>query len=61
MLVGQQWLKDIGYGDIDEVDDDDSGDLEPKLAPWHLSKNFVQASQVRGLNVAPIIYFLNCM
>ncbi|KNC99319.1 uncharacterized protein SPPG_05569 [Spizellomyces punctatus DAOM BR117] len=53
MLTGQQRLRDIGYSDIgmDEENDDEeiNTDIEVQLAPWTLTKNFVQASQNKSM------------
>jgi transcription initiation factor TFIID subunit 1, fungi type len=49
MLVGEQWLRDAGYAaSLDysvQDDDDDSLDIEVQLAPWTITRNFLQASQ----------------
>jgi hypothetical protein len=61
MLAGQQWLRDAGYaatslGDDDDGDEEDEGtkskesmDIEIQLAPWVITRNFVQASGGKGL------------
>ncbi|KAI9092172.1 hypothetical protein DFS34DRAFT_633941 [Phlyctochytrium arcticum] len=53
MQTGQQRLRDIGYSDIGADDDNDeeeiNADIEVQLAPWTLTKNFVQASQNKSM------------
>lgn len=54
MMVGQQRLKDSGYGNLvfneNEVEgDEESGDIEVMLAPWTTSKNFILAAQNKGM------------
>ncbi len=51
MLVGEQWLRDAGYAanlDFGGADEDDEGTIESevKMAPWTVSRNFLQAVQV---------------
>lgn len=50
MLVGEQWLRDSGYAaSLDyaaEDEDEDSVDIEVQLAPWTITHNFLQSSQV---------------
>ena len=49
-MVGEQRLRDIGYGNIDFKEDgnedDSNADIEIQLAPWTITKNFVMATQV---------------
>ena len=54
MQVGQQYLRDAGFGgdDGDEDDDDKEGQgqsVEQELAPWKTSKNFLNASQGKAM------------
>lgn len=53
MLVGQQRLEDAGYAQneiINELDDGESTlDIEIQLAPWITTKNFVLATQGKGM------------
>ncbi|ORX43423.1 hypothetical protein BCR36DRAFT_361137 [Piromyces finnis] len=53
MLVGQQRLEDAGYAQneiINELDDGESSlDIEIQLAPWITTKNFVLATQGKGM------------
>lgn len=54
-LVGQQRLKDAGYG-ADDYKEEEGGedeeshhDLEVQLAPWIITKNFVIAASGKGM------------
>ena len=52
--VGKQYLKDIGLSRMntqnDQEDEDRQGiSTEEQLAPWHLSRNFIQATKDRGM------------
>jgi len=54
MLVGQQRLEDAGYAQneiINELDDggESALDIEIQLAPWITTKNFVLATQGKGM------------
>jgi transcription initiation factor TFIID subunit 1 len=60
MLAGQQHLEDAGYGVSSEKQDDDGNeekdlslDIEEQLAPWIVTRNFINATQV-----TPSICFL---
>ena len=61
-MVGQQRLRDAGYGDEvmqgeeepeKELEKDEEVDLEVALAPWTITKNFVLAQRVRIQPVSP--------
>ncbi|KAJ3051789.1 hypothetical protein HK097_007193 [Rhizophlyctis rosea] len=58
MMVGQQRLRDAGYGDEvmqgeeepdKDVEKDEEVDLEVALAPWTITKNFVLAQRGKGM------------
>ncbi|KAI8812169.1 hypothetical protein BJ742DRAFT_795086 [Cladochytrium replicatum] len=57
MQVGEQRLRDAGYGSSlpvgEGADDDDAAggtnEIEVELAPWTTTKNFVMASQGKGM------------
>lgn len=55
MQVGQQYLKDAGFGeeedDLEKVDDVEEKDqsFEKQLAPWNLSKTFLQAAAGKAM------------
>lgn len=53
MMVGQQHLLDAGYGREEDENDDDEGkegqSLEQQLAPWHTSRNFLNATQGKAM------------
>lgn len=55
MCVGEQWLRDSGYSanlDFDEDNEDEEmkegTDIEVQLAPWVITRNFLQAAAVRS-------------
>ncbi|KAJ8324904.1 hypothetical protein O5D80_006435 [Batrachochytrium dendrobatidis] len=53
-LVGQQRLRDAGYGNDDLLDlqneeDESTLDIEVQLAPWVTTKNFVIAASGKGM------------
>lgn len=51
--VGLQHLQDAGYGkDAEESDEDDGKEgqsLEQQLAPWHTTRNFINATQGKAM------------
>lgn len=51
--VGLQHLQDAGYGkdaeDIDEDDGKEGQSLEQELAPWHTTRNFLNATQGKAM------------
>lgn len=50
MQVGQQHLEDSGYGKtVDDDRDDDGMSLEEQLAPWNISRNFINAIQGKAM------------
>lgn len=54
MLVGQRHLLDLGYGkageeDVIQEEDESKMDIEQLLAPWIVTKNFLQASQSKAM------------
>lgn len=53
MQVGQQYLYDAGFQQDELEDEDDAKDkeqsLEKQLAPWNLSKNFLQAAAGKAM------------
>ncbi|ODQ66812.1 hypothetical protein NADFUDRAFT_11137, partial [Nadsonia fulvescens var. elongata DSM 6958] len=52
MQVGQQHLEDSGYGktvDDDDVEDQDGMSLEEQLAPWNITRNFINATQGKAM------------
>lgn len=52
MQVGQQHLEDSGYGktvDDDPKEDEDGESLEEQLAPWNISRNFINAIQGKAM------------
>lgn len=51
MQVGQQHLEDSGYGKTvdDDRDDQDGMSLEEQLAPWNISRNFINAIQGKAM------------
>lgn len=55
MMVGQQRLKDSGYGNLvfnendNPENEEESTDIEVMLAPWTTSKNFILAAQNKGM------------
>lgn len=51
MQVGQQHLEDSGYGKTveDDKDDQDVMSLEEQLAPWNVSRNFINAIQGKAM------------
>ncbi|KAJ3408580.1 hypothetical protein HDV05_004941 [Chytridiales sp. JEL 0842] len=52
-LAGEQRLRDIGYVNMDfnneNEEDDATADIEVRLAPWTTTKNFVMATQGKGM------------
>ena len=49
MYVGEQYLHDAGFaGDDDEDKDDEDGAYEQKMAPWRVTKNFIQSIQEKA-------------
>lgn len=46
MFTGQRHLEDLGYEVTDERNESRAIQLEEQLAPWLLSKNFIEARQV---------------
>ncbi|KAJ3189184.1 hypothetical protein HDU85_002809 [Gaertneriomyces sp. JEL0708] len=53
-MVGQQRLRDIGYSDVglgeeENEEEEMDADVEVQLAPWTLTKNFIQASQNKSM------------
>ncbi|KAI1375424.1 hypothetical protein F4677DRAFT_422775 [Hypoxylon crocopeplum] len=52
MQVGQQMLSNAGYDSKDKGEEDDEGAEEPliaKMAPWELTKNFIDASAGKAM------------
>ena len=52
MQVGQQKLHDAGYGKDEDGDDDgekEGQSIEQQLAPWYLSRNFLNAAQGKAM------------
>lgn len=52
MLVGEQHLKDSGYSkqvDEEEDDNDEGASIEEQLAPWNISRNFINAIQGKAM------------
>lgn len=51
MQVGQQYLHDAGIQDDNDEDDDnkEGQNLEQQLAPWHTSRNFLNATQGKAM------------
>lgn len=51
MQVGQQHLEDAGYGKTvdDDIDDHDGMSIEEQLAPWNISRNFINATQGKAM------------
>lgn len=57
MLVGEQWLRDAGYAAPTVKDEDEEGDgggdegmdIEVQLAPWNITRNFLQATSGKGM------------
>ena len=52
--IGLRHLQDAGYGrDTEDSDEDDDGkegqSLEQQLAPWHTTKNFINATQGKAM------------
>lgn len=50
MQVGQQHLEDAGYGKT-IIDDREEGEdsIEEQLAPWHITRNFINATQGKAM------------
>ncbi|KAJ3102902.1 hypothetical protein HDU97_000215 [Phlyctochytrium planicorne] len=52
-MVGEQRLRDIGYSNLDFKDendeDDTTADIEVQMAPWTTTKNFIMATQGKGM------------
>lgn len=52
MFVGEQHLKDSGYSkqvDEEEDDNDEGASIEEQLAPWNISRNFINAIQGKAM------------
>lgn len=51
MQVGQQYLHDAGLQDDNDEEDDakEGQNLEQQLAPWHTSRNFINATQGKAM------------
>ncbi|KAI8070905.1 hypothetical protein BC940DRAFT_294725 [Gongronella butleri] len=50
MLVGERHLQDLGYGDVnDDEDGDVKLEVEQQLAPWFITRNFINASQGKAM------------
>ncbi|KAK9471353.1 uncharacterized protein V1510DRAFT_368042 [Dipodascopsis tothii] len=49
MQVGQQFLEDAGYGNAENEDDHEGMSTEEKLAPWIVSRNFINATQGKAM------------
>lgn len=52
MQVGQQHLEDSGYGktiDDDSVEDQDGMSIEEQIAPWNVTRNFINATQGKAM------------
>lgn len=52
--VGKQYLKDIGLSKMDTENDQEDEDrqgmsIEEQLAPWHISRNFIEATKEKGM------------
>lgn len=47
MQVGQQHLEDAGYNKT--VDDEEEGSVEEQLAPWNITRNFINATQGKAM------------
>ncbi|KAI9320110.1 hypothetical protein BX666DRAFT_1919330 [Dichotomocladium elegans] len=53
MLVGERHLQDLGYGDVEDIDENGEGDskleVEQQLAPWFATRNFINATQGKAM------------
>lgn len=51
MQVGQQHLEDSGYGKTidDEEEDQDGMSIEEQMAPWNVTRNFINATQGKAM------------
>lgn len=53
MLVGERHLQDLGYGDVNDDDENGEGDskleVEQQLAPWFATRNFINATQGKAM------------
>jgi hypothetical protein len=51
MQVGQQHLEDAGYGKTvdDDKEDQDGMGIEEQLAPWNITRNFINATQGKAM------------
>lgn len=53
MQVGQQYLRDSGFGGEDDEDEDEKEEthqsIDHQLAPWRSTKNFLNASQGKAM------------
>ncbi|ORX49457.1 hypothetical protein DM01DRAFT_1338131 [Hesseltinella vesiculosa] len=53
MLVGERHLQDLGYSNVNEDDDSGENDMklevEQQLAPWFITRNFINASQGKAM------------
>lgn len=49
MQVGQQHLEDAGYSKTVEEDEEEGGSIEEQLAPWNITRNFINATQGKAM------------
>ncbi|CAN6656879.1 transcription initiation factor TFIID subunit 1 [Trichomonascus vanleenenianus] len=51
MQVGQQHLEDAGYGKSveDDKEDEEGMSIEEQLAPWNITRNFINATQGKAM------------
>lgn len=50
MQVGRQRLEDAGYAKtVEQDEDDESGSIEEQLAPWNVTRNFINATQGKAM------------
>lgn len=49
MQVGQQHLEDAGYGKTVVDDEEEGGSIEEQLAPWNITRNFINATQGKAM------------
>lgn len=49
MQVGQQHLEDAGYSKTVDYEDDEGDSIEEQLAPWNITRNFINATQGKAM------------
>lgn len=49
MQVGQQHLEDAGYSKTVEEVEEEGGSIEEQLAPWNITRNFMNATQGKAM------------